>query len=170
MAARMARYHSGLFSLSHLLLLLVGSRQSYTTKLHEVIQHIKHKSNNTLAFTMHVDKKAKTKNNSSSINTNSGILSAHYPNEENIMTNTTMQLLSKKALAVINAGLHYNRDAFVPGILHFSTGNFHRAHQASYYHDLFEKTDNVDADRKWGIVEASVRQGGSYTEDLRPSD
>ncbi|KAG7351634.1 mannitol dehydrogenase [Nitzschia inconspicua] len=80
-----------------------------------------------------------------------------------------MQLLSKKALAVMTtAGLQYDRDAIQPGILHFSTGNFHRAHQASYYHDLFETT-NVDADRKWGIIEASVRQGGSYTEDVRPS-
>ena len=53
-------------------------------------------------------------------------------------------------------------------ILHFSVGNFHRAHQSSYYNDLFAKLDHED-DLKWGIVGASVRGGGSYTKHTRPS-
>lgn len=82
---------------------------------------------------------------------------------------SNMQLLSKKTLSLINAaGLSYNRDALQPGILHFSTGNFHRAHQASYYNDLFGVLDD-DKELKWGILGASVRQGGSYTEQTRPA-
>lgn len=79
-----------------------------------------------------------------------------------------MQLLTKQTLSLINAGLGYNREAVSAGILHFSVGNFHRAHQATHYNDLFAQTDNQD-DLKWGIVGASVRQGGSYTEKTRPA-
>jgi len=79
-----------------------------------------------------------------------------------------MQLLSQKALSVINAGLSYSREAVQPGILHFSTGNFHRAHQCSYYHDLFVHAAETDDEElfRWGIVGASTRDG-SY-EKLRP--
>ena len=81
-----------------------------------------------------------------------------------------MQLLTKQTLSLLNAGLNYNREALQAGILHFSVGNFHRAHQCSYYDDLFAKSYNGD-DRhlKWGIVGASVRGGGSYTERTRPA-
>ena len=85
---------------------------------------------------------------------------------------TTMQLLTKQTLSLLNAGLNYNREALQAGILHFSVGNFHRAHQCSYYDDLFSaKSDNDgdDKDLKWGIVGASVRGGGSYTEQTRPA-
>lgn len=78
-----------------------------------------------------------------------------------------MQLLSKKTLSLINAGLAYNREALQPGILHFSTGNFHRAHQCTYYNDLFEKLD--DSKLTWGIIGCSARDGGSYTKQTRPA-
>jgi mannitol 2-dehydrogenase len=86
-------------------------------------------------------------------------------------TNNNMQLLSKKALSMLNtAAFQYNRKELSPGILHFSTGNFHRAHQASYYHDLFNKCDEHNEEGlMWGVRECSVRGGGSYTEETRPA-
>jgi mannitol 2-dehydrogenase len=39
-----------------------------------------------------------------------------------------------------------------PGILHFGVGNFHRAHQAVYLDDLFNKGHGLD----WAIVGAGV--------------
>jgi len=79
-----------------------------------------------------------------------------------------MQLLSKQTLSLLNAGLSYNRQAVQPGILHFSVGNFHRAHQASYYNDLLASLDKSGEELKWGILGASVREGGSYTDETRP--
>ena len=80
-----------------------------------------------------------------------------------------MQLLSKQALAVVSAGLSYSRDAVQEGIVHFSPGNFHRAHQCTYYNDLFAHAaeSNNENDFKWGIVGASARDG-SFS-DLQPT-
>eukprot|EP00977_Amphora_coffeiformis_P022947 scaffold11978_cov153-Amphora_coffeaeformis.AAC.4 len=79
-----------------------------------------------------------------------------------------MQLLSKKTLSLLNTAFHYDRNELSAGILHFSTGNFHRAHQAGFYHDLFEAT-NDKRDLLWGVRECSVRGGGSYTEETKPA-
>ena len=88
-------------------------------------------------------------------------------------------LLSSKTLSLLAAGgLKYNRQAVQPSILHFSLGNFHRAHQASYYNDLLEvlhqeknlqDNENHNHSLKWGIVGASVRDSGTYTQQTRPA-
>ena len=46
----------------------------------------------------------------------------------------------------------YDRSSLSPGIVHFGLGNFHRAHQAVYLHELFERGENRD----WAIVGAGV--------------
>ncbi|MDP1729923.1 MAG: mannitol dehydrogenase family protein [Devosia sp.] len=48
---------------------------------------------------------------------------------------------------------HYARSSLRPGILHFGIGNFHRAHQAVYLDDLF----NRGLDHDWAIIGAGVR-------------
>ncbi|MGP2490774.1 mannitol dehydrogenase family protein [Mesorhizobium sp. PUT5] len=63
--------------------------------------------------------------------------------------------LSDKTLAALPSGVagpKYDRAALTPGILHFGVGNFHRAHQAVYLDDLFNKGAGHD----WGIVGAGV--------------
>ena len=67
----------------------------------------------------------------------------------------------------MNAAFQYNREDVSPGILHFSTGNFHRAHQAVYYQEFLNK--NRKKDLTWGVRECSVRNGGSYTEETKPA-
>lgn len=44
----------------------------------------------------------------------------------------------------------YDAQDLQPGIVHFGLGNFHRAHQARYIHDLFEQ----GLDHDWAIVGA----------------
>jgi len=46
----------------------------------------------------------------------------------------------------------YQRSDLKPGIVHFGVGNFHRAHQAVYLHDLF----NQGRDHDWAIIGAGV--------------
>ncbi len=46
----------------------------------------------------------------------------------------------------------YDRGKLSAGILHFGPGNFHRAHQQIYLHDLF----NQDTDLDWAIIGASI--------------
>src|SRR5690606_16903239 len=46
----------------------------------------------------------------------------------------------------------YDRGQLAAGILHFGVGNFHRAHQALYLHDLFD----TGRDHDWAIVGAGV--------------
>src|SRR5689334_9882128 len=46
----------------------------------------------------------------------------------------------------------YQRSALKPGIVHFGVGNFHRAHQAIYLDDLFNRGDSLD----WAIIGAGV--------------
>lgn len=48
----------------------------------------------------------------------------------------------------------YNVENLSPGILHFGLGNFHRAHQARYLHDLLEQ----GLDHDWAIVGAGALQ------------
>ena len=49
----------------------------------------------------------------------------------------------------------YDRAALTPGIVHIGVGNFHRAHQAIYLDDLFDR--GIDHD--WAIIGAGVRDG-----------
>jgi mannitol 2-dehydrogenase len=68
----------------------------------------------------------------------------------------TMQALSSAALPSIESASvpGYDRAALTAGILHFGLGNFHRAHQAVYLHELFQSGKGHD----WAIVGASVRE------------
>ncbi|MCP1201060.1 mannitol dehydrogenase family protein [Notoacmeibacter sp. MSK16QG-6] len=47
----------------------------------------------------------------------------------------------------------YDRSALSPGIVHIGVGNFHRAHQATFLHRLFEQ----GKDRDWAIIGAGTR-------------
>ncbi len=48
----------------------------------------------------------------------------------------------------------YRRDELSPGIAHIGVGNFHRAHQAAYLDELFER----GSDHDWAIVGTGVRE------------
>jgi len=66
--------------------------------------------------------------------------------------------LSQKTLATLPATVGrpaYDRAALTPGILHFGVGNFHRAHQAVYLDELFNRGEGHD----WAIVGAGVFGG-----------
>ena len=54
----------------------------------------------------------------------------------------------------------YNRETLVPGIIHIGVGNFHRAHQAIYMHQLFEMGESLD----WAICGAGIM---SFDEIMR---
>ncbi|NJO38456.1 MAG: mannitol dehydrogenase family protein, partial [Rhizobiales bacterium] len=64
--------------------------------------------------------------------------------------------LSLESLNHLPAGIGrpaYRRDQQSPGIVHIGTGNFHRAHQAVYLDDLFNRGRDLD----WAIVGAGFR-------------
>jgi mannitol 2-dehydrogenase len=64
--------------------------------------------------------------------------------------------LSNAALASVSREIavpKYRRADLSAGIVHFGLGNFHRAHQAVYLDDLFER----GRDHDWAIVGAGVR-------------
>ncbi len=54
----------------------------------------------------------------------------------------------------------YQRSELTPGIVHIGLGNFHRAHQAWYIHQLLQQGQAYD----WGIIGAGVR---SYDAEMR---
>ncbi|MEL6920858.1 MAG: mannitol dehydrogenase family protein [Pseudomonadota bacterium] len=61
--------------------------------------------------------------------------------------------LNTRALAThTDLALPYGRTSITPGIVHFGVGNFHRAHQAVYVHDL------LATDPRWGIIGVSLRR------------
>ncbi|CAN8068782.1 unnamed protein product [Agarophyton chilense] len=61
----------------------------------------------------------------------------------------------------------YTRKDLSPGILHFGVGNFHRAHQGMFLHQLFQKGKDLD----WAVVGAGVRPGEmSQYDKLRKQD
>ncbi|MEM1289096.1 MAG: mannitol dehydrogenase family protein [Pseudomonadota bacterium] len=55
---------------------------------------------------------------------------------------------------------NYDRSSLSPGIIHVGVGNFHRAHQSWYMHQLFQKGLAHD----WAILGAGVRP---YDTDMR---
>ncbi|MEP3437200.1 MAG: mannitol dehydrogenase family protein [Hoeflea sp.] len=68
---------------------------------------------------------------------------------------TAATALRAETLAMLPAGVStpgYDRQALTAGVLHVGVGNFHRAHQASYFHRLFELGENSD----WAIVGAGI--------------
>ncbi len=73
--------------------------------------------------------------------------------------------LSLANLAAISASASvpsYKRSSLTAGIVHFGIGNFHRAHQAVYLDQLFEK--GIDHD--WAIVGAGVLPSDAAMRDL----
>ena len=64
-----------------------------------------------------------------------------------------LSLASLKELLPDVARPAYEREQLSPGIVHIGTGNFHRAHQAVYLDDLFNKGQDLD----WAIVGAGFR-------------
>ncbi len=56
----------------------------------------------------------------------------------------------------------YARADLSAGILHFGVGNFHRAHQATYLHQLFNQGKGHD----WAIVGAGVMEGDKRARDV----
>lgn len=54
----------------------------------------------------------------------------------------------------------YDREKLIPGIIHIGVGNFHRAHQAIYMHQLFEMGESLD----WAICGAGIM---SFDEIMR---
>lgn len=63
-----------------------------------------------------------------------------------------LSLASLPEIATKAAVPAYRRDQLTPGILHFGVGNFHRAHQAIYLHELF----NLGRDLDFAILGAGV--------------
>jgi len=63
-----------------------------------------------------------------------------------------LSLASLPEIATKAAVPAYRRDQLTPGILHFGVGNFHRAHQAIYLHELF----NLGRDLDFALVGAGV--------------
>lgn len=67
-----------------------------------------------------------------------------------------LTVLSNATLGQLPASIKrptYNRETITPGIVHIGVGNFHRAHQAWYLHQLMEGGQAFD----WGIIGAGVR-------------
>lgn len=71
---------------------------------------------------------------------------------------TTLRRLSDNILSDLPAGVTgptYDRSVLTPGIVHIGLGNFHRAHQAWYLHQLMQMGQAHD----WAIIGAGVRAG-----------
>jgi len=69
----------------------------------------------------------------------------------------TLQDLSNDALKDMPSSIKtptYDRSSITPGIVHIGLGNFHRAHQSWYLHQLMQQGEALD----WGIVGAGVRK------------
>ncbi|CAN7148741.1 mannitol dehydrogenase family protein [Bosea sp. LjRoot90] len=65
--------------------------------------------------------------------------------------------LSRAALAEIGGAVatpSYRPEQLSPGIVHIGIGNFHRAHQAAYLDELFER----GLDQDWAIIGTGVRE------------
>ena len=80
------------------------------------------------------------------------------------------QSLNLANLSALPSGIarpNYDRAALRPGILHIGVGNFHRAHQAVYLDDLFNRGKNLD----WALLGAGVRSGDeAMRRALEPQD
>lgn len=82
---------------------------------------------------------------------------------ENTLDTATPVALCQASLARVPAHIarpNYDRTALTPGIVHIGLGNFHRAHQAWYLHQLMQQGQAQD----WAIIGAGVRP---YDSDMR---
>jgi len=59
----------------------------------------------------------------------------------------------------------YDRAGLVPGVVHFSVGGFHRAHQLLYFEELAERRLSAD----WGVIGVGLHQR-SMKDALAPQD
>lgn len=78
-----------------------------------------------------------------------------------------MKQLSKATLSEIVDGIEspkYSGDSISSGIVHFGTGNFHRAHQAVYCDALLN-----EGETRWGITGVSLRSA-AVRDKLAPQD
>ncbi|SMP21273.1 mannitol dehydrogenase family protein [Shimia sagamensis] len=73
-----------------------------------------------------------------------------HPNPLVTLSDSALPRLPKNVKAPI-----YDRSKLTPGIVHIGLGNFHRAHQAWYLHQLMQKGLAHD----WAIIGAGVRPG-----------
>lgn len=81
--------------------------------------------------------------------------------------NTALSNAALAHLAGRAAVPRYDRGALRAGILHVGVGNFHRAHQAVYLDDLF----NRGRDHDWAVVGAGLRAADErMRRALRPQD
>ncbi|WID94274.1 mannitol dehydrogenase family protein [Bosea vestrisii] len=72
-------------------------------------------------------------------------------------------VLSRAALAEIGGAVatpSYRSEQLSPGIVHIGVGNFHRAHQAAYLDELFER----GLDHDWAIIGTGVRESDAEME------
>lgn len=80
---------------------------------------------------------------------------------------TKVSLANLAVLAETVAVPSYSRSSLSAGILHFGVGNFHRAHQAVYLDDLFNRGDDHD----WALVGAGMLPSdAAMREKLRDQD
>ncbi len=81
-----------------------------------------------------------------------------------------MMKLNTANLSALPAGIErprYDRASLKPGIIHIGLGNFHRAHQAWYLHQLMQQGKALD----WAIIGAGVRaQDAVVREKLAAQD
>jgi mannitol 2-dehydrogenase len=79
-------------------------------------------------------------------------------------------VLSRAALAGIGGAVaipSYRSEQLSPGIVHIGVGNFHRAHQAAYLDELFER----GLDHDWAIIGTGVRESDAQMgRDLAAQD
>ncbi len=72
------------------------------------------------------------------------------------LNNQSLEQLSTKVKVP-----NYNRKELTAGIIHIGIGNFHRAHQAMYMHELFNKGIALD----WGIRGAGIKSYDAVMRD-----
>lgn len=73
--------------------------------------------------------------------------------------------LSNATLGQLPPGVEtpkYDRSTLTPGIVHIGLGNFHRAHQSWYLHQLMQQGEAND----WAIIGAGVRANDASQRDL----
>ncbi|MGY0649297.1 MAG: mannitol dehydrogenase family protein, partial [Paraglaciecola chathamensis] len=78
-----------------------------------------------------------------------------------------LERLKITSLSKINSVVRtpgYDACDLTPGIVHFGTGNFHRAHQAVYCDTLLNQGDT-----QWGITGVSLRSS-TMRDKLAPQD
>lgn len=83
------------------------------------------------------------------------------------MNSTKLNETALKSLPDNVAVPNYDRSALKAGIVHIGVGNFHRAHQAVYLHELF----SLGEDHDWALIGAGIKPyDTAMRERLRQQD